>query len=76
MRKLLAIVGLGAVLTSCAALNTESMSPSCRDSYNDCLDGCPRAPSVDPASPGVHDGPYIGTALCTEACNSTAKSCR
>jgi len=76
MLKAVAALAVGAALAACAAINTETMSPACRDNYNECLNRCPSAPSVDPSSPGFHEGLYVGTAYCTEECNHAAKACK
>jgi hypothetical protein len=57
-------------LASCATLNTMGMSPFCRDSYNLCLDGCPKPPEID-----RHDIDTI-TPSCVDQCNKNAETCK
>ena len=57
-------------LASCAVLNTATMSPFCRDSYNLCLDGCPKPPEIP------HNDWDTSTPSCVDACNKNAATCK
>ena len=70
VRRTLGILAAAAALAGCAVLNTAGMSPSCRDSYNLCLDGCPKPPSIP-----THDID-VETPACVEQCNQNARTCQ
>jgi hypothetical protein len=71
-------------LWGCAALNTATMSGSCRDAYNACLNVCPSGNSSGSNSGLLNIGPggvglsplQTELARCTERCNQQAKTCQ
>ena len=70
-----------AALSSCAALNTSSMTPACRESYDQCLDACPREPLRDTQAEGLEQSRhgieprYVEAASCTDGCNRSGRVC-
>ncbi len=77
------------MMLSCATMNTEGMSPQCRDFYNACLNRCPQssnrvAPGADLGELAKSQGGAIGgggtlevdVASCTRKCNDEQKSCK
>ena len=74
------------LLTSCATLNTDAMSASCRALYNRCLNRCPPAetssrravenPNGPPARWDTSQTLMVDVATCTQQCNDEAKLCR
>jgi hypothetical protein len=76
------LAGMLTGLSSCATLNTASMSEPCRNQYNACLDNCqPPGPASNRIPEGPPpNGPNVGeldfdTPSCVLDCNEQAKRC-